>query len=73
MGSVTDAAAAYERFLSDSGNGAELRRRYRRLALHLHPDRGGAKELFQTCHDAYVRLLERFDDGPVDMDWEPTI
>ena len=67
----------YERYLLSSGNDAELRRRYRRVALRLHPDRGGRTELFQTFQDAYQRALDRqrqldTNTGPADMDWEPT-
>lgn len=71
------AAAAYESFLMDSGGGAELRRRYHRLALRLHPDHGGVTELFQAFQYAYHRVKEHYanraaDDDVVDMDWEPT-
>jgi DnaJ-class molecular chaperone len=67
----------YEHIVSGGGCLADMRHRYRRLAFKLHPDRGGSKEQFQACHDAYQDALRdalrQCDDGGVaDMDWEPT-
>jgi hypothetical protein len=36
----------------------EIRRAYRRLALQMHPDRGGDQERFQALQDAYETALE---------------
>ncbi len=38
---------------------AEIRRRYRRLAMRHHPDRGGDTATLQRINDAYQRLMAR--------------
>ena len=44
--------------LEDPVDEAAIKRRYRRLAMEHHPDRGGDKEKLQQIHDA-VRVLLR--------------
>lgn len=35
----------------------EAKREYRRLAMQMHPDKGGKKEDFQTLNDEYRQFL----------------
>jgi curved DNA-binding protein CbpA len=37
----------------------ELTRRYRKLAMECHPDRGGESEAFVRLQASYERLLRR--------------
>ncbi|WP_337843289.1 DNA-J related domain-containing protein [Rheinheimera sp.] len=41
---------------------ADIKRRYRQLALLLHPDRGGDKADFQLLHQEYQWLLSRSNE-----------
>jgi hypothetical protein len=42
----------------------DLRRAYRRAALHTHPDRGGDPALFRAVTRAYEQLSENEEHGP---------
>ena len=44
--------------LSPGATDAELKRAYRAMAMHLHPDKGGDKALFQELTEAYDKILE---------------
>ena len=44
--------------LSADATDAEIKRAYRTLAMQLHPDKGGNKELFQQLTEAYEKILE---------------
>ncbi|ABM63032.1 DNA-J related domain-containing protein [Halorhodospira halophila] len=45
--------------LSPGARPSEIRRRYRRLAMRHHPDRGGDTATLQRINDAYQRLMAR--------------
>jgi len=39
----------------------ELRNNYKRIALQVHPDKGGSNELFQLVTQCYKRLLKHYE------------
>ena len=39
----------------------ELRNQYKRIALQVHPDKGGSNELFQLVTNCYKRLLKHYE------------
>lgn len=43
--------------VSESSTDAEIKKAYRSLAMQLHPDKGGDKELFQQLTEAYEKIL----------------
>jgi hypothetical protein len=45
--------------LSPSATDTEVKRAYKNLAMQLHPDKGGDKDLFQRLTDAYERIMEQ--------------
>ena len=45
--------------LSADATDAEVKKAYRQLAMHLHPDKGGSKEMFQALNEAYENILEQ--------------
>ena len=55
------AAALGELGLSDPVDHATIKRRYRRLAMHCHPDRGGDKHRFQAINRAFELLASGSD------------
>ena len=43
--------------LTSSAADSDIKKAYRNLAMQLHPDKGGSKEMFQRLNDAYERIL----------------
>ena len=48
--------------LTVTATDAEVRKAYRRLAMHAHPDKGGTKELFQSLNEAYEQIMQQRTD-----------
>ena len=59
LGAGDRAADLAELGLAPGAPPAEIRRRYRRLAMRHHPDRGGDTATLQRINDAYQRLMAR--------------
>jgi len=45
----------------------DLKKLYRRLALRLHPDKGGSADLMMLLQESYDVALEFFKEHPLDL------
>ncbi len=57
LGSTGREEALAELGLAEGATPAQIRNRYRRLAMRHHPDRGGDTETLQRINNAYQRLM----------------
>ena len=58
--------------LSGTADGDDIKRAYRRLAREHHPDLGGDSATFHRLRQAYERLVDAEDEGPVIVPGRPS-
>merc|ERR1719159_1315522 len=62
---AVELSSAYNLLGVEQGcDAAALKRAYREMCRKHHPDKGGDAILFQACHVAYTRLLNRLGHAP---------